>query len=54
MGSPGYDSVLPKATDNLAYEHGVTIDFSKHSKPMENVLAESLNGPFRDECMNAD
>ncbi|QHA88019.1 transposase [Serratia rhizosphaerae] len=36
----------------MAYENGVTMDFSRQGKPANNALIESFNGSFRDECLN--
>ncbi len=38
--------------DKWAYDHGVTIDFSRPGKPTDNAFVESFNGSFRDECLN--
>ncbi|HGO4738620.1 integrase core domain-containing protein, partial [Klebsiella pneumoniae] len=35
-----------------AYEHGVTMDFSRPGKPTDNPFIESFNGSLRDECLN--
>ena len=43
---------VSKALDRWAYEHGVTMDFSRPGKPTDNALIESFNGSFRDECLN--
>lgn len=32
----------------LAYEHGVTMDFSRPGKPTDNPFIESFNGSLRD------
>jgi putative transposase len=40
--------------DKWAYEHDVTLDFSRSGKPTDNALIESFNGSFRDECLNAN
>jgi putative transposase len=45
---------VSKALDRWAYEHGVTIDFSRPGKPMDNGLVESFNGSLRDECLNVN
>jgi putative transposase len=45
---------ISKVMDKWAYEHGVTIDFSRPGKPMDNALVESFNGSFRDECLNVN
>lgn len=38
--------------DRWAYEHGVTLDFSRPGKPTDNAFIESFNGSLRDECLN--
>ncbi len=40
--------------DKWAYENGVTMDFSRPGKPMDNATIESFNGSFRDECLNVN
>jgi putative transposase len=45
---------VSKTLDRWAYEHGVTMDFSKPGKPMDNGLVESFNGSLRDECLNVN
>ena len=40
------------AMDRWAYDHGVTMDFSRPGKPTDNPFIESFNGSFRDECLN--
>lgn len=35
-----------------AYEHGVSMDFSRPGKPTDNPHIELFNGSFRDECLN--
>lgn len=40
------------ALDRWAYEHGVTLDYSRPGKPTDNPFIESFNGSFRDECLN--
>ncbi len=44
---------VSKALDRWAYEHGVTLDFSRPGKPTDNAFVESFNGRLRDECLNA-
>lgn len=44
---------ISKALDRWAYEHHVTLDFSRPGKPTDNAYIESFNGSFRDECLNA-
>jgi putative transposase len=43
---------ISHALDHWAYEHGVTLDFSRPGKPTDNPFIESFNGSFRDECLN--
>ena len=38
--------------DRWAYEHGVTLDYSRPGRPTDNPFIESFNGSFRDECLN--
>jgi putative transposase len=45
---------ISKELDRWAYEHGVTLDYSRPGKPIDNALAESFNGSFRDECLNTN
>ncbi len=35
---------ISKSLDKWAYEHGVTMDFSRPGKPMDNPFIESFNG----------
>ncbi|WP_198678738.1 IS3 family transposase [Pseudidiomarina insulisalsae] len=39
-------------TDLWAYTNKVTLAFSRPGKPTDNAYIESLNGSFRDECLN--
>jgi putative transposase len=39
--------------DLWAYTRGVTLDFSRPSKPTDNAFIEAFNGCFRAECLNA-
>jgi len=41
-----------KALDAWAYERGVALEFTTPGKPIENAHVESINGKFRDECLN--
>lgn len=41
-----------KALDQWAYQKGVTLDFIRPGKPIENAMIESFNGRLRDECLN--
>ena len=43
-----------KVLDRWAYEHGVTLDFSRPGKPTDNAHVESFNGRLREECLNAN
>jgi putative transposase len=45
---------ISRALDKWAYENGVTLDFSRPGKPMDNATIESFNGSFRDECLNVN
>lgn len=44
---------VSKEMDRWAYEHQVTMDYSRPGKPTDNPFVESFNGSFRDECLNA-
>lgn len=39
-------------TDLWAYTNKVTLVFSRPGTPIDNAFIESLNGSFRDECLN--
>ena len=43
---------ISKSLDKWAYEHGVTMDFSRPGKPTDNPFIKSVNGSLRDECLN--
>jgi putative transposase len=43
---------ISKALDRWAYDQHVTLDFSRPGKPTDNPYIESVNGSFRDECLN--
>jgi putative transposase len=43
---------ISKAMDKWAYEHKVTLDFSRPGKPTDNAMVESFNGRLREECLN--
>jgi putative transposase len=45
---------ISRALDKRAYENGVTMDFSRPDKPMDNAKIESFSGAFRDECLNVN
>ena len=41
-----------KRLDQWAYLNGVDLDFSRPGKPTDSAFIESLNGRFRQECLN--
>lgn len=41
-----------QALDAWAYRNGVTLDYIRPGKPVENCFIESTGGSFRDECLN--
>lgn len=43
---------IGKALDAWAYHRGVTLNFIRPGKPVENAYIESFNGRLRDECLN--
>ncbi len=45
--------LVSNALDRWAYEHGVTLDFSRPGRPIDNAFVESFNGRLREECLNA-
>ncbi len=45
---------VSKALDLWAYQHGMTLDFSRTGKPTDNAMIESFNGRLRDECLNVN
>lgn len=45
---------ISRALDKWAYENGVTMNFSRPGKPMDNATVESFNGSFRYECLNVN
>jgi putative transposase len=57
---PGYiqcdngSEFISKELDKWAYEHKVTLDFSRPGKPTDNPYVESFNGKFRDECLSVN
>jgi putative transposase len=59
-GTPSFIKVdngpefISKELDKWAYENGVTLDFSRPGKPIDNAYVESFNGSFRDECLNTN
>lgn len=46
--------LISKALDKWAYDHQVTLDFSRPGKPTENPYIESFHRSFRDECLNVN
>ena len=46
------DEFAGQMTDLWAYTNKVTLAFSRPDKPTDNAYIESLNGSFRDECLN--
>jgi hypothetical protein len=51
-GLTGGSEFISRVLDKWAYDHGVTMDFSRPGKLMDNAMIESFNGSFRDECLN--
>jgi len=41
-----------RALDQWAYTRGVTLDFSRPGKPVDNCLIEAFNGSVRRECLS--
>lgn len=41
-----------KALDAWAHRTGVTLQFSRPGKPVDNTFIEAFNGRMRDECLN--
>ena len=41
-----------RAFDAWAYSGGVTIEFIRPGKPVDNCFVERFNGTLRDECLN--
>jgi putative transposase len=41
-----------RSLDAWAHQRGVSLDFIRPGKPVENAFIESFNGRFRDECLN--
>ena len=39
--------------DLWAYTKGITLDFSRPGKPIDNAFIEAFNGRFRTECLNS-
>jgi putative transposase len=45
---------ISKQMDEWAYQAGVSLDFIRPGKPIENCYIESFNGRLRDECLNTN
>jgi putative transposase len=43
-----------KALDRWAYERGITLQFIRPGKPVQNACCESFNAKLRDESLNAN
>jgi putative transposase len=43
-----------KAMEHWSHQTGVTLDFIRPGKPVENGYIESFNGRLRDECLNGE
>ena len=43
---------VSQALDQWAEQRGVTLDFIRPGRPVENCFIESFNGKLRDECLN--
>ena len=43
---------ISRDMDLWAYQHGVTLDFSRPGKPTDNAFIVAFNGRFRAECLN--
>ncbi len=43
---------VSRVLNRWAFEHGVTLDFSRPDKPTDNSLIESCNGRLRDDCLD--
>jgi len=41
-----------KAFDQWAHARGITLQFIRPGKPVENAYVESFNGKLRDECLD--
>lgn len=44
---------ISRDLDLWAYQHGVTLDFSRPGKPTDNAFIEAFNSKFRQECLSA-
>ncbi len=43
-----------RALDLWAHVHGVSLQFIRPGKPVENAFSESFNGKFREECLSTE
>ena len=43
---------ISNALDQWAYHRGITLEYIRLGKPVDNAYIESFNGKFRDECLN--
>jgi putative transposase len=43
---------ISRDLDLWAYQHGVTLDFSRPGKPTDNAFIEAFNARLRAECLN--
>jgi putative transposase len=43
-----------RALDEWAYQRGISLDFIRPGKPVDNGHVESFNGKLRDECLNTN
>lgn len=43
-----------RVMEALAYQRGITLDFMRPGKPVENSFIESFHGQLRDECLNVE
>lgn len=44
--------ITGKTLDQWAYQHGMILKLIQAGKPTQNAYIESVNGKFRDECLN--
>lgn len=44
---------ISRDLDLWAYQHGVTLDFSRPGKPTDNAFIEAFNSKLRQECLSA-
>jgi len=46
--------LISRVLHKWVYENGLTMDFSRPRRPMDNAMIESFSGTFRDKCLNAN